>query len=98
MVNDNVPEDVRKNDKFWKVGPFLDRILQGCRSQTRPACVSVDEQMIPFTGACPYRQYLPMKPNPAGIKNFVCATADVLDFDLYEGTGTLQALKVQNKL
>ncbi|XP_049453042.1 piggyBac transposable element-derived protein 3 [Epinephelus fuscoguttatus] len=91
LIDDDVPEDLRESDKFWKVRPFLDRILQGCRSQTRPECVSIDEQMIPFTGACPCRQYLPMKPNPVGIKNFVCATADgiVLDFDLYQGTGAL---------
>lgn len=91
LIDDDVPEDLRKSDKLWKVRPFLDRILQGCRSQTRSECVSIDEQMIPFTGACPCRQYLPMKPNPVGIKNFLCATADgiVLDFDLYQGTGAL---------
>ncbi|KAI4801215.1 hypothetical protein KUCAC02_000139 [Chaenocephalus aceratus] len=91
IIDDDVPEDLRKRDTFWKVRPFLDRILQGCTSQNRPECASIDEQMIPFTGACPYRQYLPMKPNPVGIKNFVCATADgiVLDFDLYQGKGAL---------
>uniref|UniRef100_A0A3Q3JQ84 PiggyBac transposable element-derived protein domain-containing protein n=1 Tax=Monopterus albus TaxID=43700 RepID=A0A3Q3JQ84_MONAL len=91
VVDDDVPEDLKKSDKFWKVRPFLDQILQGCRSQTRPECVSIDEQMIPFTGACPCRQCLPMKPNPVGIKNFVCATADgiVLDFDLYQSRDAL---------
>ncbi|TWW61042.1 hypothetical protein D4764_05G0011320 [Takifugu flavidus] len=92
LIDDDVPEDLRKRDKFWKVRPFVNRILQGCRSQARPESVSIDEQMIPFTGACPCRQYLPMKPNPVGIKNFVCATTDgiVLDFDLYQGSAALR--------
>ncbi|XP_010790902.1 uncharacterized protein isoform X2 [Notothenia coriiceps] len=91
VIDDDVPEDLKMSDKFWKVGPFLERILRGCKSLNRPDCTSIDEQMIPFTGACPYRQYLPMKPNPVGIKNFVCATADgiVLDFELYQGTQSL---------
>uniref|UniRef100_A0A3B4UT34 PiggyBac transposable element-derived protein 3-like n=1 Tax=Seriola dumerili TaxID=41447 RepID=A0A3B4UT34_SERDU len=91
VIDDDVPEDLKMSDKFWRVRPFLDRILRGCKSLNRPDCASIDEQMIPFTGACPYRQYLPMKPNPVGIKNFVCATADgiVLDFELYQGTNSL---------
>lgn len=91
LIDDDVPEDLRECDKFWKVRPFLNRILKGCKSQARPQCVSIDEQMIPFTGACPCRQYLPMKPNPVGMKNFVCATSDgiVLDFDIYQGADGL---------
>lgn len=91
LIDDDVPEDLKECDKFWKVRPFLNRILKGCKSKARPECVSIDEQMIPFTGACPYRQYLPMKPNPVGIKNVVCATADgiVLDFEIYQGAPAL---------
>ncbi|CAM4635621.1 unnamed protein product [Leuciscus chuanchicus] len=92
-IDDDIPEDLRQCDKFWKVRPFLDRILKGCRSQARPESVSIDEQIIPFTGACPYRQYLPMKPNPVGMKNFVCASAEgiMLDFELYQGADALIA-------
>ncbi|XP_055082645.1 piggyBac transposable element-derived protein 3 [Periophthalmus magnuspinnatus] len=92
LIDDDVPEDLKTCDQFWKVRPFLNRILQGCKSQARPECVCIDEQMIAFTGACPYRQYLPMKPNPVGMKNFVCATTDglVLDFEIYQGVDALR--------
>ncbi|KTF76632.1 hypothetical protein cypCar_00038447 [Cyprinus carpio] len=75
----------------------MDRILTGCRLQVRPECVSIDEQMIPCTGACPFRQYMPLKPNPVGMKNFVLASVDglVLDFEVYQGSKTL-ASKVQD--
>lgn len=91
VIDDDVPQDLRDTDQFWKMRPFLNRILKGCKSQARPECVSIDKQMIPFTGACQFRQNLPMKPNPVGMKNFVCATADgiVLDFEMYQGANTL---------
>ncbi|XP_041846922.1 uncharacterized protein LOC121643526 [Melanotaenia boesemani] len=96
VIDDDIPEDKKKTDKFWKVRPFMDRILKGCRLQARPECVSIDEQMIPFTGACPFRQYVLLKPNPVGMKNFVLASTDgiVLDFEVYQGAKTL-ALQVQ---
>ncbi|XP_076842062.1 piggyBac transposable element-derived protein 3 isoform X2 [Brachyhypopomus gauderio] len=91
LIDDDVPEDLRERDKFWKVRPFLNRILKGCKSQARPQCISIDEQIIPFTGTCPWRQYLPMKLNPVGMKNFVCATPEgiVLDFEIYQGVDAL---------
>ncbi|CAJ1071459.1 piggyBac transposable element-derived protein 3-like [Xyrichtys novacula] len=80
-----------KTDKFWKVRPFMNRILNGCCLQAAIEYVSIDEQMIPLTGACQFRQYVPLKPNPVSIKIFVLASADVivLDFETYQGAKTL---------
>lgn len=46
--------------------------------------------MIPFSGKCPHHQYIPSKPSPVGLKNFVMAAPDgvVLDFKIYTGKGS----------
>lgn len=79
------------DDKLCKIRPIIDPILRKCHSLPRSKHMSIDEQMIPFSGRCEYRQYVPAKPNPLGLKNFVLAARDglVLDFDVYVGKNTL---------
>ena len=47
----------------------------------------MDELMVPFWGHVHMRQFVKGKPNPCGLKNFVCTAPDGLpmDFFLYEG-------------
>nr|CAH7714752.1 unnamed protein product [Callosobruchus chinensis] len=91
VVDDNVISDIQKSlDRFLKVRPLLDAVQRGCRLNERTYDVSIDEQMIPFTGHVMMRQFVRGKPNPVGLKNFVMATPTgiPLDFYIYEGKGS----------
>jgi len=78
-------------DRFWKIKPIIDSVRNACLSIPRNvSCFSIDEQMIPFLGRIPYRQYVRNKPRPVGLKNFVITTSKglVLDFEIYQGENT----------
>lgn len=93
VIDGDITADEKKADRLWKVKPFIESVRNACFQLQRSEFVSIDEQMVPFSGACPSRQYVPNKPNPIGIKNFVAATADglVLDFEVYQGAEKLQS-------
>ena len=100
VIDADVSDDAKLADRLWKVRPLLDRIRSGCVKLTRPPHISIDEQMIPFSGACSLRQYVPNKPNPIGLKNYVAASQEglVLDFVVYQGSSSFTAMPADLKL
>lgn len=63
--------DAQNRNKFWKVQPVVDVVQNRCLKLPHEEYTSVDEQMIPFTGQVPAKQFIKSKPNPVGVKNFV---------------------------
>lgn len=88
--NLSVPEAVKETNKLWKVQPILDAVREKCLTLARAKELSIDEQMIPFSGTTSLRQYVKNKPNPVGLKNFVLASPCGLvhDFFIYQGAKT----------
>ncbi|KAG0415155.1 hypothetical protein HPB47_007676, partial [Ixodes persulcatus] len=92
VVNDlNITDEEKNQDRLWRVRPLIAEVLKGCHKLPREELVSVDEQMIPFSGRTQLRQFLPRKPNPEGLKNFVLASPSglILDFEIYQGKKSL---------
>lgn len=91
IVNDfSISDEIKKKDFLWKIRPILDSVRNGCLQLIRDTHLSIDEQIIPFTGSTRLKQYVKGKPNPEGLKNFVLADRNglVLDFFIYQGKKT----------
>ncbi|XP_072047401.1 piggyBac transposable element-derived protein 3-like [Amphiura filiformis] len=82
--------DTQNQNKFWKMQPVMDAVRNRCLELPREEYTAVDEQMIPFTGRVPAKQFIKNNPNPVGIKSFViCGSSGrALDFELFQGKGT----------
>lgn len=92
VVNDlAISDEDKKADRLWRLRPFIDMIRTACLQLPRSPSASIDEQIIPFTGRTTLKQYVPGKPHPTGLKNFVLSSPSgmVLDFEIYQGKSAL---------
>lgn len=56
-------------DKFAPVRDIWEIFIRACRTNYCPGSyVTIDEQLLGFRGRCPFRMYIPSKPNKYGIK------------------------------
>jgi len=96
--NNLVTAEMKTSDRLWKVTPFVKHTREVCNKLPRERNMSIDEQMISFTGRYPTRQYVPRKPYPTGLKNFVLAGCNgvVYDFEIFQGKKTFQDFKLKD--
>ena len=57
-INASQQPDPGNENKFWKVQPLIDTVRKRCRELPREEFCSVDEQMVPFTGRVPAKQFI----------------------------------------
>lgn len=76
-------------DPLFKVRPLLDMIRSRSKELYKPSrAISIDEAMVAFNGRLHFKQYIPSKPHPYGIKVWCAAeskTGYLLNFSVYCG-------------
>ncbi|XP_063049276.1 piggyBac transposable element-derived protein 4-like [Engraulis encrasicolus] len=79
----------RENDKLAPIREVWDKWVENVPIVYNPGPeVTVDEQLVPFRGRCPFRQYMPIKPGKYGIKIWAACdskTAYAWNMQIYTG-------------
>ena len=87
--NKNTREERRATDKLAAIRDLWTMFVARLRKYYIPGTdITVDEQLVPFRGRCPFRQYIPSKPAKYGIKVWWCcdsATSYPLNAEVYLG-------------
>lgn len=77
-----ISQEERSKDRLWKIRPLLDHVRSTCNTEDKDQELSIDEMMIPFSGQCSMRQFVPNKPNPVGLKAWILANLCGIVLDL----------------
>lgn len=85
-------EQRKKESSFAPILEIWNLFIKNCSTYFKPsAYITIDEQLVGFRGRCPFRMYLPNKPNKYGIKIvMLCdvATKYVINANPYLGKST----------
>lgn len=85
-------QERKASDKFAPIREFWENFINNCRDSYKPSSyVTIDEQLVGFRGRCPFRMYMPNKPNKYGIKIVMVADSNsryVFNAMPYLGKGT----------
>ncbi|CAB3254174.1 unnamed protein product [Arctia plantaginis] len=65
----NTRQERRESDRLAPIRDFWEKFIGNCRKWYKPGSyITVDEQLVGFRGRCPFRMYIPNKPNKYGLK------------------------------
>ncbi|KAG6438978.1 hypothetical protein O3G_MSEX000379 [Manduca sexta] len=92
MDDKSLRQELRATDTFVPIRKIWEIFINHCRSNYIPGpYVTIDEQLLGFRGRCPFRMYIPNKPNKYGLKIvMICdsATRYMIDAMPYLGKST----------
>lgn len=97
----NTREERKTVDRLAPVREIFQKFIQNCQKSYIPGeNVTIDEMLPGFRGRCPFRQYIPSKPNKYGIKLFSVVDAKMnytYNMEIYTGSQPDGPFVVSNK-
>lgn len=97
----NTREERKKIDRLAPVRDIFTKFVQNCQKSYIPGeNLTIDEMLPGFRGNCPFRQYIPSKPNKYGIKCFALTDAKLYytyNIEIYAGKQPEGPFFVSNK-
>lgn len=88
-------------DRLAPIRDVFEKFVENCqKSYSVGENVTIDEMLPGFRGRCPFRQYIPSKPNKYGIKCFALVDAKMfytLNMEIYAGKQPIGPFCVSNK-
>ncbi|GBP03501.1 PiggyBac transposable element-derived protein 4 [Eumeta japonica] len=62
-------DERRESDRLAPIRDVWEKFIENCKKWYKPGSyITVDEQLVGFRGRCPFRMYIPNKPNKYGLK------------------------------